>query len=42
MATAFQQRSGWSRLLRHEEEDFLVDVWSPDGRSVARREGLRP
>jgi hypothetical protein len=42
MATAFQQRSGWSRLLRHEEEDFLLDVWSPDGRSVARREGLRP
>ncbi|WP_431262367.1 class I SAM-dependent DNA methyltransferase [Roseateles chitinivorans] len=42
MATAFQEHFAWSRLLRHEEEDFLVEVWSPDCRSVARREGLRP
>lgn len=42
MGAAFRQRSGWTRLLRHEEEDFLVEVWSPDDRSVARREGLRP
>lgn len=42
MGDAFEQRSGWIRLLRHEEEDFLVEAWSSDGRSVARREGLRP
>lgn len=42
MGAAFRQRSGWTRLLRHEEEDFLVEVWSPDDRSVARRERLRP
>lgn len=42
MGEVFQQRCGWTRLLRHEEEDFLVEAWSPDGRSVARREGLRP
>ncbi|WP_431046433.1 SAM-dependent methyltransferase [Roseateles sp. L2-2] len=41
MAVAFEQL-GWTSLLRHEEDDFLVEVWSPDGRSVARREGLRP
>ena len=28
------------RLLHHEEEDFLLDVWSDDERSVARTEGL--
>jgi len=28
------------RLLHHEEEDFLLDVWSDDERSVARIEGL--
>jgi hypothetical protein len=28
------------RLLHHEEEDFLLDVWSDDERSVARAEGL--
>ncbi|RZI58227.1 MAG: methyltransferase domain-containing protein [Rubrivivax sp.] len=42
MAVAFEQQSGWTRLSRHEEDDFLVDVWSSDSRSVARREGLRP
>jgi SAM-dependent methyltransferase len=32
---------GLSRLVRHEEDDFLLQVWSRDGRSVARREGIR-
>lgn len=31
---------GLPRLVRHEEEDFLLEVWSRDGSSVARREGL--
>jgi LmbE family N-acetylglucosaminyl deacetylase len=29
-----------TRLVRHEEEDFLLDVYSRDDRSVARRTGL--
>jgi len=29
------------RLLRHEEDDFLLELWSRDARSVARREGIR-
>ncbi len=32
---------GLVRLLRHEEDDFLLQVWSRDGRSVAQREGIR-
>jgi len=32
---------GLARLLRHEEEDFLLQVWSRDGRSIAQREGIR-
>ena len=32
---------GMARLLRHEEADFVLDVWSTDSRSVAAREGLR-
>ncbi|MFC0712940.1 PIG-L family deacetylase [Cellulomonas biazotea] len=28
------------RLVRHEEADLLLDVWSADPRSVARRTGL--
>ncbi|KIG11266.1 NodS family protein [Burkholderia sp. MR1] len=28
------------RVVRHEEADFLLDVWSKDGRSVAQREGI--
>jgi SAM-dependent methyltransferase len=28
-------------LLRYEEQDFLLQVWSRDGRSVAEREGIR-
>lgn len=31
---------GMTRLMRHEEDDFLIDVWSDDGRSVASREGV--
>ena len=29
-----------TRLVRHEEEDFLLEVYSRDDRSVARRTGL--
>jgi SAM-dependent methyltransferase len=32
--------AGLHRLVRHEEEDFLLTVWSRDGRSVARQEGI--
>jgi hypothetical protein len=28
------------RIARHDEADFLLDVWSRSGRSVAQREGL--
>lgn len=31
---------GLPRLLGHLEEDFRLDLWCADGRSVARREGL--
>ncbi|HIV69371.1 MAG TPA: nodulation S family protein [Candidatus Aquabacterium excrementipullorum] len=27
---------GWTRMVHHQEEDFLLDVWSPGGPSVAR------
>ncbi|MBA3732516.1 MAG: hypothetical protein H0W93_09280 [Gammaproteobacteria bacterium] len=29
------------RLLRHEEDDFLLELWSRDDRSVATQENLR-
>lgn len=32
---------GLTRLVRHEEDDFLLQVWSRDARSVAAREGVR-
>lgn len=32
---------GLARLVRHEEDDFLLQLWSRDGRSVAQREGIR-
>lgn len=32
---------GLARLVRHEEDDFLLQIWSRDPRSVALREGLR-
>ena len=31
---------GLDRLVRHEEEDFVLEVFSRDARSVARRTGL--
>lgn len=31
---------GLSRLVHHEEKDFVLDVWSRDSRSVAQREGF--
>lgn len=31
---------GLTRLVRHEEADFLLEVWSRDPASVATREGL--
>jgi SAM-dependent methyltransferase len=33
-------RLGLRRLVSHEEEDFVLEVWSSDDRSVARREWL--
>lgn len=30
----------WRRLARHEEKDFLMDLWTTDGLSVAEEEGL--
>lgn len=38
---AFHAAPGLQRMLRHEEDDFLLEVWSTDTRSVAEREGLR-
>lgn len=32
--------SAWTRLLHHEEHDFLLEAWSPQNISVARMEGL--
>lgn len=34
--------AGLTRLVEHREEDVLLDVWSSDARSVARRTGLLP
>lgn len=34
-------RLGLPRLACHEEDDFQLDIWSADGRSVAQREGIR-
>jgi SAM-dependent methyltransferase len=33
-------RCGLTRLVRHEDPDVLLDVWSHDSRSVAEQEGL--
>jgi SAM-dependent methyltransferase len=33
-------RCGLTRLVRHEDPDVLLDVWSHDARSVAEQEGL--
>lgn len=32
---------GLARIVRHEEDDILLQVWSRDARSVAQREGIR-
>ncbi|MDR6521043.1 class I SAM-dependent DNA methyltransferase [Variovorax atrisoli] len=32
---------GLPRLVFHEEDDFVLQVWGRDGRSVAEREGIR-
>ncbi len=34
-------RLGLSLIVRHEESDFLLQIWSRDARSVAEREGIR-
>lgn len=34
------QRLGWNALTELRETDFILHVWSPDGRSVAEREGF--
>ena len=36
----FRALGGWPGLAHHEEADFVLDVWSDDARSVARREGI--
>ena len=36
----FASRAGLHSLSHYEDADFLLDVWSNDARSVARREGL--
>ncbi|MFS2056382.1 SAM-dependent methyltransferase, partial [Variovorax sp. CT11-76] len=32
---------GLARLALHEEDDFLLQVWTRDARSVAQCEGIR-
>lgn len=32
---------GLARLVLHEEDDFVLQVWTRDARSVAQREGIR-
>jgi SAM-dependent methyltransferase len=36
----FETRCGLTQLVRYEDPDLLLDVWSRDPRSVAEREGL--
>ena len=36
-----QQRWGMPPLVQHHDNDFLLDLWSRDGTSVACHEGLR-
>lgn len=33
--------TGLARLVRHAEDDFLLELWCLDGRSVAQRERIR-
>lgn len=35
----FDAHCGLTRVVHHDEPDFLLDVWTRDGRSVAEREG---
>ena len=37
---AFDAALGGSRIVHHAEADFILDIWSNDGRSVAQREGI--
>jgi chemotaxis methyl-accepting protein methylase len=37
---AFDASPRLHRLLRHEEDDFLLEAWSNEAWSVAQREGL--
>jgi SAM-dependent methyltransferase len=37
---ALNARSELTRLVSHLEADFILEVWSPDGRSVAQRDGI--
>lgn len=37
---AFDQLPALTHLVRHDERDLLLDVWSKDGHSVAQHEGL--
>jgi SAM-dependent methyltransferase len=39
-AHALFDATGLHRLVRHEEEDFLLGVWSASALSVAQRDGL--
>jgi cyclopropane fatty-acyl-phospholipid synthase-like methyltransferase len=32
--------AGLARIVNHAEDDFLLEVWSTQGKSVARRKGL--
>ena len=36
-----EQRLGLAHVVEHHEDDFLLDLWSRDGTSVATHEGLR-
>jgi hypothetical protein len=33
--------TGLARTVRHAEDDFLLELWCRDARSVAQREGIR-
>ncbi|WP_448651456.1 SAM-dependent methyltransferase [Pseudomonas fluorescens] len=39
--TLLQQRLGMPPIAQHHDSDFLLDLWSRDGTSVASHEGLR-
>jgi len=39
--TTLHERLHMQRVASHHEKDFLLDLWSRDGTSVARLEGLR-